>query len=70
MGRLVEKLHPEKYAVMQWHMQAGNITTKLEVKIYFTLLKLSATNVVMWDCYVDDSAKGRYDIILGQYILT
>ena len=23
MGRIVEKLHPEKYAVMQWHTQAA-----------------------------------------------
>ena len=25
--RIVEKLHPEKYAVVQWHTQAVNITT-------------------------------------------
>ena len=37
MGRLVEKLHPEKYAVMQWHMQAKNFTTNLKVKVDFTL---------------------------------
>ena len=23
----------------------------------------------MWDCYVNDSSKGRYDIILARYIL-
>ena len=23
-----------------------------------------------WDCHVDYSAKGRYDILLGRYILT
>ena len=32
IGRLFEKLRPEKYAVMQWHKQAGNITTHLKVK--------------------------------------
>ena len=23
-----------------------------------------------WKCHVDDSTKGRYDMILGQYLLT
>ena len=59
MRRLVEKINPDKYAVMQWHMQAGNITTNIKVKVYLTLPKLSETNVVMWKCHVDDSAKGR-----------
>ena len=27
-------------------------------------------NVVMWKCHVDDSDKGRYNIILEQDILT
>ena len=70
MGSLVGKMHPEKYAPMQWHTQAGNVTTNLEVKIDFTLPALSATNVVTWNCHVDESVKGRYDMILGQYLLT
>ena len=70
MGRLVEKLHPDKYDVMQWHTQAGNITTNHNVKVYFTLPKLSVMNVVTWECHVDDSNKGRYDMILGLDILT
>ena len=28
------------------------------------------TNDVTWKCQVYDSAKGRYDIILGRYLLT
>ena len=51
-------------------MQAGNVTTNHKVKVDFTLPALSVTNVVMWKCHMDDSAKGRYDIILGQYLLT
>ena len=46
MGRPVEKLHPEKDDVVQWHTQAGNITTNIKVKVYFTLPELSTTNVV------------------------
>ena len=36
----------------------------------FTLTSLSATNAVMWNCHVDDSAKGRYDMILGRDLLS
>ena len=66
----VRKIYPETYAVMQWHMQAGNITTILKVQVYFTLLALSATNGVTWKCHVDDSAKGRYDMIIRKYLFT
>ena len=48
MVRLVEKLHPEKYAVMKWHTQAGNITTNLNNEVDFNLHILSMMNVVTW----------------------
>ena len=70
MGGVIEKLCPEKDYPMQWNTQAGNITTNLKVKIYFTLPALCATNVVMWNCHVNDYAEVRWDIILGQYLLT
>ena len=47
MGRLIEKLSPEKDTPMQPNTQAVNITTFLKVKIDFTLPALSATNIVM-----------------------
>ena len=68
MVRLVKKLFPEKYYMMQWHTQAGNITTNLRVKVDFTLTVLSAMNIVTCKCHVDNSAKGRYNMILGQNI--
>ena len=55
---------------MQWHKQDDNITTNIKVKIYFNLPKLSATTIVTWNFHVDESAKGRYVMILGIYILT
>ena len=55
---------------MQWNTQAGNITTNLKVEVDFTLHVLSTMNVRMWKCHVDDSTKGRYDMILGQDLLT
>ena len=70
MGRLVDKLYPEKYAHMQWHTQAVNITTNLKVKVDFTLPALSAMNVVTWRCHVNDYTKGRQNMILGRDILT
>ena len=64
MGRLVEKLHPEKYDVIQCHTQTVNITTNNKVKGYFTLPALSTIDVVTWKFYVDDSANGGYGMIL------
>ena len=49
---------------MQWNTQAGNITTNLKVKVYFTFTALRVKNIVTWKCHVDDSAKGIYDMIL------
>ena len=41
MGRLVEKVHLEKDAAMQWHMQAVNIIANLKVKVYLPYPNLS-----------------------------
>ena len=46
-----------------------NITTNIKVKVDFTLPTLIAMNLVMWKCHVDDSARGRYDTILGHDLL-
>ena len=51
---------------MQWHTQAGNITTNLKVKVDLTLPALSANNFMTWDYHVNDSANGRYYMILGR----
>ena len=56
--------------MIQWHTQAGNITTNLMVKIYLDLLELSATKTMTWNFHVDNSTKGRYDMILDRYLLT
>ena len=68
--RLMEKLNPKRYDVMQWQTRAGSNNTDLKVKIDFTLPKLSAMKIVMWNCHVDDSDKVRYNMILGRYLLT
>ena len=69
MVMIVEKLHHEKDFVMQRHTQAGNITTNHKVKVYFISPAISSMYVVKWKFLVDDSAKGRYDPILGRYLL-
>ena len=70
MVRIVKILYPEKDTVMQWHTQAGNITTNIKVKVYLTLPVISATNVVTRKYHVDDYDKGRYDMTLGRDLLT
>ena len=68
--RLIEKLYPGKYALVQLHTEAGNVTINIQVRVDFTLHALSATNVMEWRCHVDDSAKGRHNMIPGRDILT
>ena len=70
MRRLLTKLKTKEYVVVQWHTQAGNITTNLKVKIYFTLPELSMTKIVTWNCHVDDFSNGRQEMVLGRDILT
>ena len=70
MGSKIEKLTLKENAVMQWHKKGGSITINIKVKIDFTILELSAENILTRDCHVDESSKGRYDIILVRYILT
>ena len=55
---------------MQWHTQAGNITANIKVAVGFTLPGLSSAYVVTWNCHVDESTKGRYDMITRRDILT
>ena len=49
MRRLLTKLKTKEYVVVQWHTQAGNITTNMKVKIYFNLYEFSATKIVTWN---------------------
>ena len=44
-GRYNKRITP-KQSMMQWHTQAGKITTNLKVKIDFTLPEISATKIV------------------------
>ena len=55
---------------MQWYTQAGSISTNLKVKIDFTLPELSATKIVTCNFHLGERAEGRYDMILGRYVLT
>ena len=51
-------------------MQLGNINTNMEFNIYYTLPEFSETKIMTWKYHVDESAKTRYDTILGRYLLT
>ena len=43
---------------MKWHMRAVNLTNNVKVKIDFTLPEFSATQIVTWECHVDEYTKG------------
>ena len=55
---------------MQQNTQAGSITANIKVNTDFTLPALSETKIVTWNFHADDSAKVRYDMILGKYLIT
>ena len=42
----------------------------MEVKVYFKLPELNVTKIMTWEYNVDNSTKGRYDMVLGMYLLT
>ena len=70
MVRLIKILSPEKDVVMQWYTQAVNITNNNKVGVDFSIPALSTKKFVTWIFHVDYSARGRYDMILGRYLLT
>ena len=67
MGRLVNTTFKRDY-LMLWRTQAGDITTNLNADVVFTLPELSTSIDVTWIYHSDDSAKGRYNMILGMDI--
>ena len=54
----------------QWQTKMGNLATNHKVKVDFTLPEFSATEIVMWDCHVDNSTKRRCNMILDRDIST
>ena len=51
-------------------MQAGNITTNMKVRLNSTFPYFSATKIMTSNFHVNESEKGKYDIIIGLYLLT
>ena len=70
MRSIIAKLKTKKDYLMQWQTQAGNLSTNIKVKIYCTLPNFSVANIVMWYFQVFESAKGRYDVVLGRDLIT
>ena len=68
MRSIMKNFEIKEGSVVEYHIQADNITTNLKVKIYFTLPEFSTTKTVTWNCHVYDTANGRYDIIRGRYL--
>ena len=53
-----------------WETQAGKFTNSNKVNIYFCLTEFSATKKVTCKCHMEESNKGRYDMILGRDLVT
>ena len=70
MGKLIKKINPKEYDVIQWNTQQGIITMNIKVKIDLTSPELSVEKIVTWNYHMYDSTNGRYDMILGRYLLT
>ena len=64
-----QKLTTKEDAVMQWKIQVGNPNTDIEVKIDSTLPEFSMTIIAKWECHMDESAIGRYNVILGRDLI-
>ena len=47
-----------------WEIQADKFTTSKKINLDLCLPEFSAAKIVTWDFHVDDSAEGRYGIIL------
>ena len=43
--------------------------TSKKVNLEFSLPEFSATKIVTWKCHVYESTNGRYDMILGKYLV-
>ena len=56
--------------MIQWKTQLGNLIDNHKVNTNFYLPELSKTNILTWDCHVDDSAEIRCDVIMGIDLLT
>ena len=51
-------------------IQVEKFTTPKKVNIYFFLPEFSAMKTMTWQYHVNESAKGRYNMILGRDLLT
>ena len=71
MGSLASKLREGKsIEITTSETQAGKFTTSMKVNVDFYLPELNATKIVSWKFHVDKKTNGRYDMILGRYLLT
>ena len=70
MGKLTSKLKTKEAEKTTQENQAGKFATSKKLNVDFCLPEFSATNIVTWKCHVDKSTNGRYDMILGRYLLT
>ena len=52
-----------------WETQSRKFTTSKKVNVDFCLPEFSATKIVTCKCHVYEFTNGRYNMILGRYLL-
>ena len=70
MGKPTSKLKQKEAEKNMQETQASKFTTSKKANVYFCLPEFSATKIVSWKFHVGDSTAGRYNMILGRYLLT
>ena len=53
-----------------WEIQSGKFVTSKNMNVDIFLPEFSGTKIVTWKCHIDNSTNGRYDMILGRYLIT
>ena len=70
MGEITSKIKQKQEAKNTWGTQTWKFTTLRKLNVDLYLPEFSTTKSVTWKCYVDDSAEGRYEMILARKLLT
>ena len=70
MVNMTPKLKQEETTMTTWETQAVNFTASNKLNVELCLHYFSTTDIVTYKCHVYDSAKGRYNMIMGRDLLT
>ena len=70
MNDMASKIKHKNSTTNTWQIKPGKFKTNDMEKVDFCLLKSSVTKTVTWKCHVDGYTESRYNMILGQDLIT